>query len=179
MTTTRLQFGMRGNTASPRQHASRLPVGTKSRSHFIGEENAETTSTVLLADATVEFPFFQRCRPAPGGHSGDEQRGKLLPKRTKACFNCCRAPVDMRGGRCAYQGTSEDCQTYGSQRRFAWPFPVQSLVFLRVRTGLMDANRVTFVPSLAPLEQEKHSCLSGRDISSAIYVVNLASEQGR
>jgi hypothetical protein len=42
----------------------------------------------------------------------------------------------------------------------------------------LDANRVTFIASLVPLEQTKEtsSCSGEHDISSAIYVGNLASE---
>jgi excisionase family DNA binding protein len=48
------QFGVRENTASPRQHAPRFAENVRSNATCNEEENSEVTETSLLADALAE-----------------------------------------------------------------------------------------------------------------------------
>jgi excisionase family DNA binding protein len=48
------QFGVRGSTASPRQHAPRFAENARSNAIFIEEENSGVAQDSLLADAFAE-----------------------------------------------------------------------------------------------------------------------------
>src|SRR5213592_3860135 len=54
-----IQFGVRENTASPRQHAPRFAENVRSNAISIEEENSEVAEDSLLADA---FPKGSKSR---------------------------------------------------------------------------------------------------------------------
>ena len=68
----------------------------------------------------------------------------------------------MRGSRGVRASSSKDYQAYGAKGRPTWSFPLWSLVFLCIRAGLLDENRVTFVTSLVPLNIKGESSMFKR-----------------
>jgi excisionase family DNA binding protein len=82
------QFGARGNTASPRQHASRLQVDTHSHAVCIGEEMPDIQRSSPLNDprTTVsENPLHAASQRAA---TGDEERD--VPEASAATLPCTR-----------------------------------------------------------------------------------------
>ena len=69
------QFGVRENTASPRQHAPRFASDTRSNITPIVEERPETQPTSSQNAPSVKVPKTLACRVAQRGHRqgfGDE-----------------------------------------------------------------------------------------------------------
>src|SRR6266704_2004244 len=69
-----VQFGVRENTASPRQHAPRFAENVRSNAISIEEENSEVAEDSLLADA---FPRGNKSRlHATSQHAATDGEGR-------------------------------------------------------------------------------------------------------
>ncbi len=93
------QFGVRENTASPRQHASRLAVKPHSNVILVEEENPET-----------QRPSPQNGRPSPGSNNplhaasqrtatGEEKRDERLFLTVREVAELLQVPVSWVYGR--------------------------------------------------------------------------------
>jgi hypothetical protein len=67
-------------------------------------------------------------------------------------------------------------QAHGAKRRPSRAFPLWSLVFLRIRAGLLDETRVTFVTSLMPLNIKGESSMF-KSLAEAVQNPFLGSKK--
>src|SRR5213080_4946452 len=75
-----IQFGTRGNTASPRQHAPRFAENARSNAICIEEENSEVAEDSLLTDA---LPQGSKSRlHATSQHAATEGEGRACAERS-------------------------------------------------------------------------------------------------
>ncbi len=74
------QFGVRENTASPRQHASRLAVDTRLNIAHVAEESRETQPTSLRDARSVkgsEKPLYAASQNEATGRDARDERHLL------------------------------------------------------------------------------------------------------
>ncbi len=167
--------GVRQNTASPRQHDLRLATHVRRNSNWTKEQDIQTRMSASdNRTSSADLPNLCNAAPQRAATGGEACEATPLAVNLSGCetrFGIER-PLTCEEAAELVRVHPKTVKRMARERETSRAFSIRSLVLLCIRAGRLDANRVTFIASLVPLEQtkEKSSCSSEHDISSAICV---------
>lgn len=171
----RLQTRMRENAASNGRHGSRFAVSMKSSSNSVGQENGKTLCGTAFADESIAGASL--CPHATQGATAEEESGVDADlKAIRRALAVVERPLTCEEAAALIRAHPKTVKRMARRGDLPGHFRFGRWFFYASELDVWMRNRVTFTESLAPLEPEKYSCSGERDISSVIYVVNLASE---